>query len=149
MRFRCIWSTPVKVITIAALAIIGFGLFKLENDEHFGFFILLLLATLYCSSYSPVYIEVTEDALLIKRVFGTVVIHRKDIIAINAYKSYCSIRKFGSGGLFGYLGWFYNSEIGNYFSYSTDENSQILIITKQRKYVISCEKREELLRKFI
>ncbi len=149
MRFRCNWSNSVRIITLIALAIIGFGLYKLGNEGHLEFFILLLSATLYCFAYTPIYIEVTEDALFIKRLIGTVVIHRKDIMAINAYKSNCAVRKFGSGGLFGYLGWFYTGEIGNYFSYTTDENNQILIITKHRKYVISCERREELLRKFI
>ena len=49
----------------------------------------------------------------------------------------------------GYSSLFYNSEIGSYFSYATDERNMILIITKNRKYVISCEKPNELLSRFI
>lgn len=149
MRFRCNWSKSVRVITIIALAIIGFGLYKLGSENHIVIFFLILFATFYCFAYTPVCIEITEDDLRVKRVIGTVIIHRKDIIAINPYSSRFAIRKFGSGGLFGYLGWFYNGEVGNYFSYATDENNQILIITKNRKFMISCENREELLRKFI
>ena len=149
MRFRCLWSKTIRIITFIALLIIGFGLYKSATDGHAIIFFSILLATLYCLSFSPICIDINEDDVTIKRLFGSTIIHRKDIIAISSYKSGYSIRKFGSGGLFGYLGWFYNSEIGNYFSYATDEHNLILIITKNRKFVISCEKPGEFLSKFI
>ncbi|MDP4270393.1 MAG: PH domain-containing protein [Bacteroidota bacterium] len=149
MRFRCLWSKTVRVITVIALLIIGFGLYQSAVDGHTIIFFIILLATLYCLAYSPICIDINEDDLIVRRMFSSVIIHRKDIIAISAYKSGYAIRKFGSGGLFGYLGWFYNSEIGSYFSYATDERNMILIITKNRKYVISCEKPNELLSRFI
>lgn len=149
MKFRCTWSKLVTYITFAVIGLLGFALYKLGIDGHIEVFTFILIIILVCFSYTPLYIEVTEESLILRRVMGSISIYRKDIQAITAYKVKGAIRQFGSGGFFGYLGWFFNSEIGSYFSYSTDENSQILIITKYRKYVISCENREDLLRKFI
>lgn len=149
MRFRCVWSKTVRVITVIALLIIGFGLYESATEGHIIIFFFILLTVLYCLAFSPISIDITEDNLIVRRMYSSLVIHRKDIIAISAYKNSYSVRKFGSGGLFGYLGWFYNYDIGNYFSYATDEHNTILIITKNRKYLISCENPNELLSKFI
>lgn len=149
MRFKCAWSRLVTTITIVVLALVGFVFFNFGSSNNSIFFFVSFIVLLGTFAYMPVYIEVTQDALIVKRVLGSLVIHRKDIESIGLCPSQFGFRKFGSGGLFGYLGWFWNRDIGNYFSYSTDENSQILIVTPSRKYVISCENREELLKRFV
>lgn len=148
MKFKCIWSKTVTSITVLVLLLLGFAMYKCVTDGHYVVFALLFVIIVATMAYSPFYVEVTAEGLLIRRFFGSLLIARKDIESIGLYHVQLSIRKFGSGGFFGYLGWFSNSEIGNYFSYSTDENNQILIITPTRKYLISCENKEELLRKF-
>ncbi|MDD2798631.1 MAG: PH domain-containing protein [Bacteroidales bacterium] len=149
MKFKCVWSKLVTSITIGVLVLIGFVFYKFGTSDNSIFFYISFFVLIGSFAFTPLYVEVTEDSLIIKRVLGALIIPRKDIRAIHPYPKRPALRKFGSGGFFGYLGWFSNSEVGNYFSYSTDENNQIMIITPKRKYVISCENREELLRKFI
>ena len=149
MRFKCVWSKFVTSVSAFTFALLAFALYGLGSGGHTVVFSLVSITMLVCLAYSPIYVEVTEDCLTIKRVFGSVIILRKDIELIRPYTSPLGIRKFGSGGFLGFLGWFSNSELGNFLSYSTDEKSQILIVTKQRKYLISCENREEFLRKFL
>lgn len=149
MKYKCVWSKFVTTVTVVVLVVLAFAIYKLHETEHTAISYLLIAVILGSLAYAPLYIEVTVDSLIVKRVFGSLVIPRSNIVSIGLYTSRFGVRKFGSGGLFGYLGWFWTSEVGNYFSYSTDENSQILIVTPTRKYVISCEKREELLRNFV
>ncbi|MFZ4457197.1 MAG: PH domain-containing protein [Bacteroidales bacterium] len=148
MRFKCVWSKLVTMVTIAVLALVVFVFYKFGTSSSI-FFSISFVVLLGVFAYMPIYIEVTQDALIVKRVLGSLVIPRKDIESIGLCPSQFGFRKFGSGGLFGYIGWFWNRDIGNYFSYSTDETNQILIVTPTRKYVISCENREELLRRFV
>ena len=149
MRFKCVWSNIVTSVTVVVLVLFGLVLYQFGSSLHYGLIMLIFATILVCFAYTPIYIEVTLDSLIIKRAFGSLIIPRKDIESIGLYDGRFSIRKFGSGGFLGYLGWFSNSEIGNYFSYSTDESNQIIVVTRNRKYVISCENKEELLRKFI
>lgn len=55
-----------------------------------------------------------------------------------------SIRTFGSGGLFGYLGLFKNNRLGNYTMYATELNNLIFIRTCNKKYVFSCSHSKEV-----
>ncbi|MDR1436620.1 MAG: PH domain-containing protein, partial [Candidatus Symbiothrix sp.] len=57
-----------------------------------------------------------------------------------------SIRKFGSGGAFGYLGKFENEQSGNYQMYVTDASKEVIVKTADNVIVFSCEKPEELIR---
>ena len=55
-----------------------------------------------------------------------------------------SIRRFGSGGLFGYLGLFKSDSLGNYTMYATDLSNLIFIRTNNKKYVFSCSCHKEV-----
>ena len=55
-----------------------------------------------------------------------------------------SIRRFGSGGLFGYLGLFKSDSLGNYTMYATDLSNLIFIRTSNKKYVFSCSCHKEV-----
>lgn len=149
MKFKCVWSKFITSVTVVVLLLLSFAIYKLIGTEHYAFAYLLIAVIVATFSYCPLYVEVTTESIVVKKIFSSLVIHRKDIESIGLYSAAFGLRKFGSGGLFGYLGWFWTKETGNYFSYSTDENNQILIVTPHRKYVISCENRDEFLRKFI
>jgi hypothetical protein len=56
-----------------------------------------------------------------------------------------SIRTFGSGGLFGYLGQFRNNLIGNYTMYATEKQNLIYVNTTKGKYIFSCSKPHEFI----
>ncbi len=48
-----------------------------------------------------------------------------------------TIRLFGSGGMFGYLGWFRNRELGNYLAFVTDRIDMVGLHFSERTVVIS------------
>ena len=54
---------------------------------------------------------------------------------------------FGSGGFFGYYGWFHNMEMGLFKAYSTNRQNAILIkIVGGKKILISPERPAEFLK---
>lgn len=50
----------------------------------------------------------------------------------------------GVGGLFGIYGDFRNDEIGRFRMSVTNMNNTILIVTKTKKYVVSCDEPDKL-----
>lgn len=64
-------------------------------------------------------------------------IERRDDLAFD-------MRLCGSGGMLGYTGWFTNSDFGRYMSYVGGYKDTFLIVTRKRKYVMSCDRPDEL-----
>jgi len=96
---------------------------------------------------SPRYIVLTDDKLIVKKIFGTFSIERSNIKRIESYTPDSSeVRLFGSGGFFGYLGKFSNAKIGSYRSFVCSFKQAFLIQTFDgKKYVFSCENRDEVI----
>lgn len=150
------WDKTTTFITVLSLivligAVIGleFAPFK-GSDIWIKIFIqiFLIASVLFAYSLMPVRLSVNPEQVTIKRPFNTLDIPMKDIVEIKSIQKQSlknSIRTFGSGGLFGYLGYFYNKELGNYTMYTTETENLILIRTNIKKYVLSCTKSEEFI----
>ena len=99
----------------------------------------------------PLRLTFEDDKITLHRLIGPNYIPSKDIIELmaipNSEIAY-SIRLFGSGGLFGYLGKFRNKKLGNYTMYATNLNELILIRTNRKTYVFSCKNRDKLIESF-
>ncbi len=91
--------------------------------------------------YCPLSIEARADALVIHRPLRNKVIPWKGISsAERCLPSAAGIRVCGSGGYFGYWGYFSDIIIGSYFGYYGNRNQCILVKLKNgRQYVISCQ----------
>lgn len=91
--------------------------------------------------YCPLCIETSADALVIHRPLRNKVILWKGISnAERCLPSAAGIRVCGSGGYFGYWGYFSDIIIGSYFGYYGNRSQCILVKLKNgRQYVISCE----------
>lgn len=48
-----------------------------------------------------------------------------------------SIRTFGIGGLFGYIGYFKNSILGSYKAYATNSEKAVLIETSDKPIIVT------------
>ncbi len=106
--------------------------------------VILLSVCLYFKS--PKTIEVTGDALILHKAGGNMVMPFLDIQEIRRY-SKSGIRLFGIGGVFGFFGLFTNSEIGRHHAYVESYYEAFLVVRKSgKKYVLSCEDRDELVR---
>jgi hypothetical protein len=77
--------------------------------------------------------------MIIHRPLKDVVIHRSAIVEVHQMedgKLARSMRLFGSGGLFGYFGLFWNREFGTMTWYATRRDQAIIIITSSHKKLV-------------
>ena len=94
----------------------------------------------------PIRLKANDEKVTVRRLFGSLEIPLNEVIETRRiFKSDIngSIRTFGSGGLFGYLGRFKNDRLGNYTMYATELNNLILVRTSNKKYVFSCSRPQE------
>ncbi len=82
---------------------------------------------------------IPNESIVINKVVGNVIIpfsNMQQIEVIDSKKLWMSIRLFGSGGLYGYFGTFYNKEYGRMKWYATQRKNCIVIITKDNKKIL-------------
>jgi hypothetical protein len=106
------------------------------------FSVLLLAAIIFVSwALSPKKYILTDHHLIIKRTIASREINLKEITGVRLLAKEelkGLIRTFGIGGLFGYVGKFYNKKLGHLSFYATSRKGLILIETiKKEKIVIS------------
>lgn len=100
----------------------------------------LLVTFLYC----PTHLCFNNKTLIIKRIKGAIkipVTEIKTVAPIKKSEITSSIRIFGSGGLFGYLGIFKNRRMGKFYMYATELSDLYVIKTHNKTYVICCRNR--------
>lgn len=114
--------------------------------------IIIILATIIgVLLLMPLRLNIESNKITLHRLIGSINIPFKDIIELKAIpnsETAYSIRIFGSGGLFGYLGKFRNKNLGNYTMYATNLNELILVRTNRKTYVFSCKNRDEFIESF-
>ena len=155
ISFTCPWSLGVKVITTITIIILVASTYFIWNDDFpasmlwlkYTLIIIFIATIIGGLGYMPIRLIIENDKIILHRLFGAINIPIKDIIEIKAIENSetaFSIRVFGSGGLFGYLGKF-NKKLGYYTMYATDINELILIRTDRKTYVFSCRNRDEFI----
>ncbi len=101
---------------------------------------LLIIATIIGAYYFSIQsYTVDNQTIIINRPFDKVRIVRaniKNMSQLDSTSMKGNIRKFGSGGLFGYYGSWYNPNIGNFSLYATQLDNYILIETHSGKKII-------------
>lgn len=146
-------SKLVKILTIVLMTIlIAVDIYLIiqmaaRNGSYTlnAILILIITATIIGSyGYAPISVHLTDSAFILCRGVGKKVINYADIAVVDIYNHEgASIRVCGIGGIFGFIGKFYNKSIGNYFSYVGDYSQAIYMQLKNgRKYVFSCTDRE-------
>lgn len=143
------WSGDVLAVTIVTLVVLMGSGFYLESLKWplvmlwlKYLLIIVFLATIVIGvGYMPMQLKADDEKITVRRLFGSLKITRNGIMEIRQVGRSDianSIRIFGSGGLFGYLGRFKNDRLGSYTMYATDLNHLIYIRTSSKKYVFSC-----------
>lgn len=153
MTFYCIWESQVIIITILVsililgIIIVSFRKMLLYWNVKNGIALFLIFEMLLCSSilvlpilYMPLKLSVLKDEIIIHKIVGQIIIPFEQIKSIDTYDMEKSknIRIFGSGGLFGYLGYYKNSVLGDFQMYVMDRSSTAVIKTIHESYVVSC-----------
>ena len=153
-KYKVEKSNIVMIITPIAVALILFATYHFTTSllNHFNWFELLLSVflfaiILYFFLESPRYIALTDSHLVLKKVFGSLVINLDEIEDIRPYSaSSFNYRLLGSGGLFGFIGVFQNKEVGKYRAYIGDYKQAFVVETKNNKnFVLSCKDRNEII----
>lgn len=144
MKSKVHFSLYCKIITVAVIALLAVGIATTTTDAS-TFYTLIAITALAVGSglyYCPVSVEAGPDSVKIHRLMSRPKEFRyTDIAAADTcYPSAGGIRVCGSGGFFGYWGYFSDIMIGSYFGYYADR-SQCLYIRLRggRQYVVSCE----------
>ncbi|MBM6866031.1 hypothetical protein H6A66_12755 [Bacteroides caecigallinarum] len=156
ISFPCTWSMGVTAITAITIIILVASTYFIWTDDFpssmlwlkYTLIVVFIATIIGGLGYMPIRLTIGNDKIILHRLFGAINIPIKDIIAIKAIpnsETAFSIRIFGSGGLFGYLGKFKNKKLGNYTMYATNVNELILIRTDRKTYVFSCRNRDEFI----
>ncbi len=114
---------------------------------------ILLIVAFSCFLIFPLYIIASDDGIGIRTLLRTIRIPYEKIDHIERIDEQSplfgvtkTIRLFGVGGVFGYIGWFRTKGIGIFRSYVTDAKKTFLIYrTKGKPIAISVNEPDEFL----
>lgn len=153
--FKVRWSWWVRittvVVTVALLGLLNYSLnkFMIDNDDYEALLISLTIFILYgvFMINAPISVKLTTQYFELKKVVGSIRIEYAAISYIGRYTPTLSdMKMFGSGGLWGFVGVFRNSDIGSYSAFIGDMQQSFLIRTVEgRVYVFSVEDVDDLI----
>lgn len=139
----------VSVMTIIGNVLlclaIGVMLYAAITEPSFtyisgAFILLMVVICLFTYLEAPKRVMLTDDAIVLYKVRGRLVLPFGGIKSIREYPSLKGVRLCGSGGLYGFIGYFYDKEIGRHLRYVGNHDEAFLIELKSgKKYVLSCE----------
>jgi hypothetical protein len=88
---------------------------------------------------------ITDDAILIRRLFWTTRLDRKELKSAEALPKAMtkSLRTCGNGGAFSFTGWYWSKSLGFYRAFVTDLNSTVVLRFGKRTVVLSPEDPED------
>lgn len=144
MKQKIKFSAYSLIVTAVVLVLCVVGTFSLwGNAEKLTLFCIIMggvtLAGLY---YCPKSINANESSITLHRLLSSPKVFTINSIQTvdTCYPSAGGLRVCGSGGFFGYWGYFNDIMIGSYFGYYGSRSSCILLKLKDGKqYVLGCE----------
>ena len=145
-------GTTKTITIIASLFLILFPIssFFFEPPKpviSISSFVLMYGAVFIAYGFIPKRIAVSNDQILVKNLFGSVLININEIETIDKIeKTGLYLRTFGVGGLFGYFGYFNGGEIW----YVTNPHKKVKMILKSGKtYLISPENPDDFVKEVL
>lgn len=133
------WSAIMTLIgLIVLLAAFCFAKDSLAKYIVVGALVVLCFTAL---CYMPLSISVKNGELNINRPLKIKSIPLSQITSVELYSPTMTSRRIcGSGGWFGYYGWFKEPSIGKYFAYYGKASDCFLVTLKEgKKYILGCE----------
>ena len=149
------WSWWVRittvVVTLAFLGLLNYSLnkFMIDSDDYEALLISVTVFILYgvFMINVPISVRLTTQYFELKKIVGSIRIEYAAISYIGHYTPTLSdMKMFSSGGLWGFVGVFRNSDIGSYNAFIGDMQQSFLIKTVEgRVYVFSVEDVDNLI----
>lgn len=149
MKQKVKFSVYSLVVTVAVLILCVVGIFLLLGDgaKLSLFCIIMGTATTAGLYYCPKSIRANESGITLYRLISSPKEFSYDSICDvdTCYPSAGGLRLCGSGGFFGYWGYFSDIMIGAYFGYYGSRRNCLLLKMKDGKqYVLGCDNAEEM-----
>ena len=109
----------------------------------FGVIISLCFCVLF---YSPLSLSLSDSALSVNRLLRVRRIPLSEIESVRLCPPTMGAKRiFGSGGWFGYYGWFSEGDLGKYFAYYGKSSDCFLVTLKNgMKYMLGCKDAPEM-----
>lgn len=143
------WSWFTRIVTILVSLVFvriiwqEFKDFQANSLNHGAllYLIFFILISVVFAINAPISVRLTPQYFELRKLVGRIRIEYTAITHVVRYKpSFWDMRVFGSGGFFGYIGFFQGNKIGRYSGFFADTNQAFLIRTKRGKlYVFSTE----------
>lgn len=151
MKSKVHFSIYCSIITVGVIAVLMIGIVatRYQTEKCILLTLITIISVLAGLFYCPVSVCVDSNTVKIRRVLsGNKIFKYSNIESVETcYPSAGGIRLCGSGGFFGYWGYFSDILIGQYFGYYADRSQCFYIKLKnKRQYVISCEKHTEIVK---
>ncbi len=138
-------STWCKIFSCGAMALIialTCIIFYRTGNATFCRAALLIMsvAAILIMWYAPLYVTFENGTLVVSRLFRELRIPADQIADVeNASPTMGETVICGSRGLFGYWGWYSQSDTGRYFSYYGKSSDTFLVTLRNgRRYMIGC-----------
>ncbi len=157
MAFKVEKSNTVKGVTagVMILLVVVFApIFFFSADGPETLIVSVVIAVAVFGSIFGLYlmmprrIELTADAIVVRRVAGKKVLPYADIYEAEAWSGWphALLRTCGSGALFGYIGWFAGGGLGRHYEYVGRYSQAFYIkLRSGRPYMLSCQERDKVL----
>lgn len=146
----CVWALVAAVFAVTWCLVFTGPFYILP-------FIIMLATTLfvfgllfYYFAISPKSVEVTDDALVLRRVMGSKVFPYADIEDIGLWHGKASemFRFCGCGGFHGFIGWFSGGGLGSHFEYVGRYADAFYVkLSCGKTYLLSCDNAEKAVEK--
>ena len=153
LRFAASWSSLTMLITVLvillAVVVAGISIKAADTPDQDTATRTILFAVamgvpvilLTCVVFAPLGYVVDETGVVVNRIGPKVLILRSEIAEIRwLTKSDVgfSLRFWGSGGFFGFYGWFWSTRLGRHRAYITNAKELVLIQCHDgRKFLLS------------
>ena len=142
------WSLIMSILTMAFLIFLCCYQFEKTGLEFYCWLLLgiIVVWSSFTLFYSPMYVVLTEDSINVERLIRTLSIPLDEIAEVKICPpTMAEHRICGSGGYFGYWGWFREASIGKYFAYYGKASETFLIRLKSGKqYMLGCSDSQEM-----
>lgn len=145
-RSLVVISSLLVVLSIAN--VVGFGML-LPPDEPRALVLLaqwtLPVIVLACLPFMIRGYAITEDAILIRRLFWTTRLLRDGLKSAEVVPKAMSksLRTCGNGGGFSFTGWYWSKSLGVYRAFVTDLNRTVVLRFDKRTVVVSPDEPED------